>query len=508
MISRLPLPFAALAAAATLAALAAVGCASSSHSSSRVSMPAMASSGPARIAIDGDITDWPTDDAFYANADYLYFRFMVQDQLFTLQAAPSPVTLFLDTDADANTGRRFTQAGIKEIGADLEIVFSPKETSGKGAAAFVLDASGTRTRIKSSDLELIFAPTYASQWYEGRLSRHLSDIPGLPAAGVTTEGAFAGFVTFGEASGKLAAYSDPSRGMLVPVAADRPHATLELPKKPTNAIRVVSWNVENTSPVKHPNAFRNVLQLLDPDVVLVQEWDEGNADAVKGWFTAMVPFSGEWSVVKAPGDKSNGGGVAIISKYATTQVDLGRMMTEADRANPSRPVRFIAATITTPQGTILVGSTHLKSGGSKDSAEDRRRVAEARAINAAFASASKAIPASAIRLISGDMNLVGTRPPLDILRAGLDADASELDVVQAWPLGDDAMYTWIDDTTPFTPGRLDYIVYSDSTAKVLNSFVFNTRRLSDESLARMGMARDDSACSDHMPIVVDLQFRK
>jgi hypothetical protein len=106
------------------------------------------------------------------------------------------------------------------------------------------------------------------------------------------------------------------------------------------------------------------------------------------------------------------------------------------------------------------------------------------------------------------MNLVGSRPPLDILRAGLDADASELDVVQAWPLGDDAMYTWSDDSTPFTPGRLDYVVYSDSNSKHTNAFVFNTHRLSDESLARMGMARDDSSCSDHMPVVVDFLSRK
>lgn len=493
---------------AALAALSFAGCSASHHASPRISMPAMASSGLARIAIDGDITDWPTDDAFYANADFLYFRFMVQDQLFTLQSAPSPVTLFLDTDADANTGRRFNQSGINDLGADLEVSFSPKETNGKGAAAFVLDSAGNRNRIPSSDLELLFAPTYASQWYEGRISRHITGVSGIPAAGLASEGSFAGFVTFGETSGKLSAYSDPSRGTLVPVNVDTPLATLDLPKKPANAIRVISWNVENTSPIKHPNPFRNIFQLLDPDVVLVQEWDEGNADAVKGWFTAMVPFSGEWNVVKAPGDKSNGGGVVVISKHTTTLADLGRLMTEADRANPSRPVRFIAATITSPQGTLLVGSTHLKSAGSKDSSEDRRRVAEARAINSAYAAASKSLPANAIRVISGDMNLVGSRPPLDILRAGLDTDASELNVVQAWPLGDDAMYTWIDDTTPFTPGRLDYVLYSDSTAKIASAFVFNTRRLSDESLARMGMARDDSSCSDHMPVVVDLQWKK
>ncbi len=487
-----------------LVALALAACTSPQHATSRVSMPAMASAGAARIAIDGDITDWPTDDAFYANSDHLYFRFMVQDQLFTLQSAPTPVTVFLDTDADASTGRRFSQPALQGLGADLEIVFSPKETNGRGAAAFVLGSGGTRDRITHAQLDLVFAPTYASQWYEARMTRHLAHIPGLPFAGLQSEGAFAGFVAFGETSSKLSAYSDPSRDTLGPVRPQPSLATVDLPKKPANAIRVVSWNIENTSPVKQPNAFRNIFQLLDADLILVQEWDEGDADAVKGWFTAMVPFSGEWNVVKAPGDKSNGGGVAIISKHPTSPVNLGRIMTEPDRSNPSRPVRFVAATVSTPHATLLVGSTHLKSAGSKDSSEDRRRVAEARAINAALAAACSSLPPNSIRLIAGDMNLVGSRPPLDILRASLDADSSELDVLHAWPLGDDAMYTWTDDQTPFTPGRLDYIVYSDATASPANAFVFNTRRLSDESLARMGMARDDSTCSDHLPVVVDL----
>lgn len=496
-------------ASATLLLSCFIGCASSYSAHPRVSMPATASSGKARIAIDGDISDWPTQDAFYANSDWLYFRFMVQDQVFTLQAAPSPVTLFLDTDGDASTGRRFSQAALQEIGADLEIVFSPSETNGKGAAAFVLDSQGHRDRIATTDLDLLFAPTYASQWYEGRISRHLASTLGLPISGLRSQGSFAGFVAFGDTASKLSAYSDPSQGTLEPVGDLATLATVDLPKKPPHSIRVMSWNVENTSPVKHPAPFRNAFQLLDPDLVLVQEWDEGDSEAVKGWFTAMVPGA-DWHVVKAPGDKSNGGGVAIISKFAITPSNVGRLSTEPDRATGPKPVRFVAATVTSPMGRLIVGTTHLKSGGTKDSSEDRRRTSEARAINAAFRTACEdsRLPTNSIRLIAGDMNLVGSRPPLDILRAGLDANEADLDIAQAWPLGDDAMYTWQDASTPFTPGRLDYVTFSSSSAIATQSFVFDTRRLSEESLARMGMTRDDSACSDHLPIVVDLQWRK
>jgi exonuclease III len=110
-------------------------------------------------------------------------------------------------------------------------------------------------------------------------------------------------------------------------------------------------------------------------------------------------------------------------------------------------------------------------------------------------------------VIGGDWNLVGSREPLDIARGGADLDNSELDVARALVLGDAAMYTWRDAATGFPPGRLDVIVYSDSSAEVVNAFVLDTGRLADRALARMGLDRTDSRASDHLPVVVDLRPR-
>jgi endonuclease/exonuclease/phosphatase family metal-dependent hydrolase len=113
-----------------------------------------------------------------------------------------------------------------------------------------------------------------------------------------------------------------------------------------------------------------------------------------------------------------------------------------------------------------------------------------------------------VRLIAGDFNLVGTRTPLDAMRAGLDADGSELAVAQTDVLGDHALYTWSDHKTEFPDGRLDYLIYSDASADAANAFVLDTRRLSDRTLAKLGLDRTDTGASDHLPVVVDLMPKK
>ena len=128
---------------------------------------------------------------------------------------------------------------------------------------------------------------------------------------------------------------------------------------------------------------------------------------------------------------------------------------------------------------------------------------EARAISAAFGAASDAANAQ-LRVIGGDLNLVGSRPPLDLLRSGIDVDGSDLDVVDPKVLGDRSFYTWWEEGNEFSPGRLDYLLVGDSGANVANAFVLDTTRMSDESLARCGLDKTDCAASDHRPMVIDL----
>lgn len=496
-------------------ALAASGCAESAESRRRAALAAMHQNLPPDITLDGSIVDWPTDAAVLADDHYLYFRFTFPDRLFTLQAAQTPVRVYIDADGSASTGDVRVPTGLGEasgsnLGIDLIIEFSPEETKGLGAAVCLIGYDGTRTKVPSETFDLMFAPTYASAWYEARITRHLNDITGLPQAGLKSVGEVAVVTALLDESNKIIASSEVTRISLPPVERHRPQGTIAIPAHPPGTVRIVSWNVETSGPTKDPTKFRSLLTAIQPDIVLVQEWDAGDTSDMRAWFqTNLRGESGEvpWSVVKAPGTIATGGGVAVVSRYPMRPV-LDHPLTCIDAGSTERPIRFTAARLTTPYGDFICGSTHLKSRGSKDSPEDRRRLAEARAINSAMRTKfADSRGSKFVRIITGDMNLVGSRPPLDVLRAMLNADGSDLAVAKPLVLGDKSVTTWADPTTPFTPGRLDYVLYSESNAQVVNAFVVDTRRMSDDTLAACGLSREDSAASDHMPVVVDVRVR-
>lgn len=501
-----PVPLTALLLAATLA-----GC----TAAPRAAAPEAPK--PTRILLDGDIADWPVDQVAFADEHYVYFRFAVEGEPFTLQAAPQTTALLIDCDGRADTGLANELDPLEVLGVDLELRFSPRDAAGKpirGVSLAAVDASGTRTPLKPADFDLSFAPTYAATWYEGRISRTPVARGPLPLAGMFSAGELKGLVALLDASGEIDGYSDPfTLDIDRACASGERLTTLDIPAKPSDALRVLSYNVENSGPVERPEAFKRLFEAIDPDLILLQEWETGDEAAVLGWFTAMIPSDTGWHVRKAPGTKGNGGGVVIISAYpiAPAGDDRLRVLGEPGPAPVKEyDVRFVAARVDTPHGRVLVGNTHLKCCGTKDSPEDRRRMAEARAINAALRAAADdpAVGPAPIRILAGDLNLVGTRPPLDLARAGLDADGSDLAVAQPQILGESAFTTWRDADTTFLPGRLDYILYGDAAAEAVNAFVLDTARLTDEALARCGLDREDTAgASDHRPVVVDLRPR-
>lgn len=467
------------------------------------------------VTLDGDIAEWPGDAAVTADERYLYLRFTVEGEQFTLQSAPQSVVLYLDVDASPATGFVPVDGPMKNYGLDLRVRFSPAGANGKPSNGVVLERmnpDGSATALPVADFELQVAPTYASSWYELRLTRTPADLGGLPEKGLFSSAAIApvgpheplgrlsrlqGLAGVLSATGELDAWADPfAIDRLGPAGVNRePRGGLP-PEKPVGAFRVMTYNVERGHPMESPATFGRIFTALKPDVIFVQEWDAGETDDLAGWFRAYATSSEEWHVVKPPGPSSKGGGVAVISRWKLEEAMPPVMI--GDRAT-----RFAAAWVDAPGGAVLLGSGHLKCCGTKGSSEDQRRMAEAKAINASLARALEGRPGSGV-VIGGDMNLVGTRPPLDLLRAGLDADGSDLDVADAPVLGDAQYATWRDTGTPFTPGRLDYLMYSDSRLKAVHAFVFDTGRLSDETLARLGLDRTDAMGSDHLPVVLDL----
>ena len=80
----------------------------------------------------------------------------------------------------------------------------------------------------------------------------------------------------------------------------------------------------------------------------------------------------------------------------------------------------------------------------------------------------------------------------------------DMDAALTPVLGDSSVVTWVDEKSMFGPGRLDWLLYDDSRSELVDAYMLNTRVLTDTALERLGLERDDSKASDHLPMVVDL----
>jgi len=445
------------------------------------------------VRMDGSIDDWPSDAACVADEDFVYVRFTVIGDEFTLQNSNRTMALYLDLDSDSQTGVGEDAPAPDARGADLVVEFSPRTEepgAGRGVAVFAVDADGTRRVVRHSDVDLSFCPTYAAPWYEVRLSRRPS--PSCALAGPLSAAVeVRGMVAMLDESGRASMVSD-SFAAVLPTRGSGEVLRVDVPA-PSDDFRVVSWNVLKSAPAERPEAFARVLRALRPDAVLLQEWGKSSAGEIEAWFTAFVPSRSGWHAVK-----SEDGDVAIVARHPLAPLPGG-----VHAAGRDRPVRFVGAVATTPRGDVLLGSVHLKCCGSKGSPEDATRAEEASAV-AEWLRGRSEMPR--VRVLGGDLNLVGTRAPLDMLRAGVDADGSDLEIAEADVLGDSAMYTWRDGATEFTPGRLDYLLWSGSTVPATGAFVLDTAKLSPGALSRAGLQRPDTDASDHLPIVIDLDL--
>lgn len=465
-------------------------------------------SGSQSITLDGDIGEWPDNVAAVADANWLYLRFKIDGETRTLQGMDSAMAIFIDADGDPNTGRSIEEPVVQGgLGADIEVIFSPREPDaprvGSGVMFRVHTPDGTARVVPHERLGFSFAPTHAAEWYEARIARSTADELGLDTRGLGGNGRIAGVVVMYDGRGEVSGWADPFE-VDAPSASPLASQDVRVPAKPDDAVRVLTYNVERGNPIGTPEPFARVIRVLDPDVLLFQEWHDEQADGevLKAWLTAHVDDTAEWNVLKG-----KAWGVAVASKHPLST------LTPMDAPNPvnaDEAMRFVGGLVQTPIGPLAVGSTHLKCCGTKDSREDRKRSAEAAAIAGMLAEALGQAPGSDAWgvVIGGDLNLVGSRPPLEAIAEGVDLDGSPLAVSQALRLGDQAMYTYYDPGNTFTPGRLDFLLYSDAVAEAVNSFVFDTGVMSEAALARLGLDAGDTSNSDHLPVVLDVRPSK
>jgi len=330
----------------------------------------------------------------------------------------SAMAIYIDADGDPDTGRPIAEpAVLGGLGADIEVIFSPRESDaprvGSGVMFRVQMPDGTARVVSHERLGFSFTPTHAAEWYEARIARSSIEELGLDIRGLGSTGRVAGVVVMYDGRGEVDGWADPFE-IAAPSASSLEPQDVRVPTKPNDAVRVLAYNVERGNPLQAPEPFARIIRVLDPDVLLFQEWDDESADgsALQAWLTAHVDDSVEWQVLKG-----EAWGVAVASKHPLSG------LTPMDVPNPvnaRNALRFVGGLVQTPHGPLAVGSTHLKCCGTKGSREDRQRTAEATVIAEMLAAALDEGPGSEAWgvVIGGDMNLVGSRPPLDAIARG------------------------------------------------------------------------------------------
>lgn len=451
---------------------------------------------PQAVDLDGRFDEWPASARALADDRFIYLRLATPETV-TLQQAPWTISVLIDADASADTGARLAWDD-SGLGAELRLDMSPpfEGAVGNGVGAARLTGAG-ETRLDDATGAFAWAPTHASDAFEIRIDRRALALDGPVALRI---GAF-------DAAGAPAWTLDPVRLDLPALAGEPLRVDLEIPAKPAGAVRVLSWNVLWGSPMANTEPFDRVLGALDPDVILVQEWDDRNRDAppvdeeeLAKWFNYHedTPI---WSVVKGAER-----GVAIVSRHPLERIETRTLRPIADgdsRVREDNGIRFAAARVRTPAGDMIAASLHLKCCGGYGGEEDAQRLAEARAIREAIRAATRAGKAPMV-VVAGDYNLVGDPAPLAMIASGTDSDASDLVAADTRNLGQPVRFTWSESGSRFAPGRLDYALVGDASARIVNAFIFDASALSDATLAAIAVERGDTAVSDHMPLVIDI----
>ncbi|MBN2448342.1 MAG: endonuclease/exonuclease/phosphatase family protein [Phycisphaerae bacterium] len=330
----------------------------------------------------------------------------------------------------------------------------------------------------------------------------------------------------------------------------KPQAPAEARPKPSAAIatkpfierleptdlRVVDFNVDSVYsdlPYLVGPKFYRVIKALDPDILTLQETAGAHdADYLTELLDAIIPLpdGAHWHVYR--GSAAHMANV-VASRYPLSMTGDATDPPAYPPKQGGRNARVAFALVDLPDDRfpvdLYVSTHHFKSGGGTEN--DPLRQQEADALVAWWSDARTPggkvdVPANTAFIVTGDLNTVGGPQVLETVitgdiqdeqRFGADSapDWDNTPITDAKPLhnaiGPD-VYTWRNDSSEYAPGRLDYIIYTDSNIEVAHKFVLNTTTMSPELLQAAGLEKfdvaedDEGVWFDHLPVVVDFRF--
>jgi endonuclease/exonuclease/phosphatase family metal-dependent hydrolase len=462
-----------------------------------VAAAASAAAAGTPVAVDGQFAEWRNEPPACSDAsgdggavdfgrvwvrsdsERVTIRFEVGSEI-SLQGSNS-ITLLVDGDGDASTGRP-----AEGIGAELTWVFG--ERSG------VLSEGGRDATVEQSDVGLRQAPTVTSTEFEVSFHRRTIDgvslIPGPKASIVLVDRS-------GPRGDRL-----PDRGAVTIALSDAPPPpppAVSLERRNPDDVRVLTYNVLFDGLFKRPGPFVRVLRAVDPDVICFQEIWTHTARQAADQVSLALPGS-EWFGAHT----SEGHVVSRFPLIESSAIDeAGNYWALIDLPDDRYATDLSVVSAHPPCCDNEVGRQEELDGIAawvRDLVAPGGRVPEGTPI-----------------VVAGDMNLVGGARQVRTLVAGeivdeatygssgpLDWDGTPLADAEPLHAGGYDTFTWRDARSSFAPGKLDYIVYSDSVLELENAFVLSTEDLAPEVLERYGLRPGDTlVASDHLPVVAD-----
>jgi endonuclease/exonuclease/phosphatase family metal-dependent hydrolase len=448
-----------------------------------------------QFQMDGFFEDWQNIDFIEKEANpstsidlvelsasnddkYLYLRIKVDREILFQQ---SELRVWIDTDNNASTGSQ-----IRNIGYELYYHFGQRSGNLFGQ------------NIGHFDIGLVSMPTYSGEEFEVRIKR---------------QGVFGSntiqIIVAGERFNNDAL---PTSGALSYTFQEGPfpeYTPTSLEKEDSGFIRIMNYNILFGRPLEaaYRSQFERVVQAVNADVFCFNEFYDASVTAVKGLMDTALPLSNGtgWYATKVDGDN------VTVSRYPIL------------RAIDVSPVGNMTANwIDLPEeyGTdLLVLVCHFSCCD-----QETERQLQVDAV-AAFIEEAKnpggriTVEEGTPIVITGDFNMVGLQQQRttlltgDIQNTGRFGTAGMPDwddtpISDLIPFHTEApdVTTWINPFSSFAPGRLDYILYSDSRLEAKKSFILKTDDMPSATLSENDLRADDTGFSDHLPIVGDFEI--
>ena len=470
------------------------------------------------------------------DARFLHFLIDLGDTV-TVQGMRGSVELVLDADGDTGTGGLY--GGVD--GADLVVILTRQrdpaaDRHGAGVGIRRIGPDGAGEVEPASRAGLLVSPTHSSDRFEVRLDRAaVAEVIGQPRA-VGLGDTVVGGLRYRRAGALVDETAVYHHALATVPGEEPPLLDADAVAKGPGAFRVVAWNVSSMSFRNNQEAFRRVVAALNPDVLLLDEiYYTVTLEDLARFGEGVSLREGEgpwnWSLAEGGGRQRTAigtKGLATRGEPGMARIDhapgaleqwlqeVGNEPESPGMAPPAALARAEAegglsatgAWVTVDGVDILFVPVDLQSAGYDGSPRDRLRELQASALNRAIAAALAERPDAGV-VVGGDLNLVGSDRPLDALRHGLGVGGSDLEVARLERLRDRSLATWRsmwgDD--PFSPGRLDYLLYRGEVFEVDRAFAFDAADMSPVARDALAILESDMEKSDHLPLVVDLRVR-